>query len=112
MAKVTLYKNVYDKEQFKNTVDSSLPVDTTPIQTLPSIEEFFNYYSLLFYSIPKLGATNSHEYLIKSSQDYIGNQQSNEEVDALIQEINGLRETVLEQQQLIFDLTISGSVNG
>lgn len=112
MAKVTLYKNVYSKEQFKNTVDSSLPVNTTPTETLPSVEEFFNYYSLLFYSIPKLGDINSHEYLIKTSQDYIGNQQSNEEIDALIQEINGLRETVLEQQQLIFDLTISGSVNG
>lgn len=112
MAKVRLYKNVYSKDQFKNTVNSSLPEETTPTQALPSIDEFFNYYNQLFYNIPETGDNNSHEYLIKTSQQYIGDQQNNEEIDALIQEVNGLRETVLEQQELIFNLTISGSVNG
>lgn len=112
MAKVRLYKNVYSKDQFKSTVNSSLPGESAPAESLPSVDEFFNYYNLLFYNIPKTGDSNSHEYLIKTSQQYIGDQQNNEEIDALIQEVNGLRETVLEQQELIFNLTISGSVNG
>jgi hypothetical protein len=112
MANVKLYKNVYDKDQFKSTVDSALPTDPTPTQSIPSVGEFFNSYSQLFFDIPKTGETNSHEYLIKTSQAYVGDQQTNEEIDALIQEINGLRETVLQQQETIFNLTITGSLNG
>lgn len=112
MANVKLYKNVYNKDQFKSTVDSTLPTDPTPTQSIPSVDEFFNNYSQLFFDIPKTGETNSHEYLIKTSQAYVGDQQSNEEIDALIQEINGLRETVLQQQETIFNLTITGSLNG
>lgn len=112
MANVKLYKNVYNKDQFKSTVDSALPTDPTPTRSIPSVDEFFSNYSQLFFDIPKTGETNSHEYLIKTSQAYIGDQQTNEEIDALIQEINGLRETVLEQQETIFNLTITGSLNG
>ena len=112
MANVKLYKNVYNKDQFKSTVDSTLPTDPIPTQSIPSVDEFFNNYSELFFDIPKTGETNSHEYLIKTSQAYVGDQQTNEEIDALIQEINGLRETVLQQQETIFNLTITGSLNG
>jgi len=112
MANVKLYKNVYNKDQFKSTVDSALPTDPIPTQSIPSVDEFFNNYNQLFFDIPKTGETNSHEYLIKTSQAYIGDQQTNEEIDALIQEINGLRETVLQQQETIFNLTTTGSLNG
>ena len=46
MAKVRLYKNVYSKDQFKSTVNSSLPGESAPAESLPSVDEFFNYYNL------------------------------------------------------------------
>ena len=110
--KVTLTKQVYERQAFSNTVNSTFENQsgeevTAALQTL-SVEEFFNQYNQIFYNIPKEGLS-SHTTLIQQSQEYVGNQQTNEEIDALIQEVNGLRETVLEQQELIFNLTVSGS---
>ena len=111
--KVNLVKQVYQRTAFTNTVDTQFDSQTNNefIQQnqTPSPQEFFNHYDLLFYQIPKEGPV-SHTTLIQRSQEYVGNQQTNEEIDALIQEINGLRETVLQQQETIFNLTISGSV--
>lgn len=112
---VRVIKEVFNKVEFEKTVDISFSTDTTEATTqttdIPSITEFFNNYNTLFYNIPKEGV-DSHTTLIQRSQEYIGTQQTNDEIDALIQEINGLRQTVLEQQELIFNLTISGSANG
>ena len=113
--KVNLTKQVYTKESFNRVIDTSFPTANSIIVeeelSTPSIPEFFQIYNQLFYQIPKEG-TLSHTTLIQQSQEYVGDQQTNDEIDALIQEINGLRETVLEQQETIFNLTISGSTNG
>ena len=111
--KVNLVKQVYQRTAFTDTVDTQFDNQSnnefTEQNQTPSVQEFFNYYDLLFYQIPKEGST-SHTTLIQRSQEYVGDQQTNEEIDALIQEINGLRETVLQQQETIFNLTISGSI--
>jgi hypothetical protein len=113
--KITLSKNVYNKTQFEKTVDTTFtqPADTTltPQATTISVAEFFNNYQSLFYQIPKLGETDSHEYLVKTSQAYIGETQSDSDLTALISEIDSLRLTIFEQQQTISTL-ISGSING
>ena len=113
--KITLSKNVYSKTQFEKTVDTTF---TQPDPTLPtaqatiiSVAEFFNNYQTLFYQIPKLGETDSHEYLVKTSQAYIGGTQNDSELTALINEIDSLRLTIFEQQQTISTL-ITGSTNG
>ena len=112
---INIIKEVYNKEEFIKTVNTTFSTSTTEesnqnIDT-PTVAEFFNQYNQLFYQIPKEGPL-SHTALIQQSQEYVGDQQTNDEIDALIQEINGLRQTVLEQQETIFNLTISGSTNG
>ena len=111
--KVNLIKQIYGKDAFSNTIDISFESQSSEeanesLQLL-SVEEFFDQYNQLFYQIPKEGPL-SHTTLIQQSQEYVGDQQTNDEIDALIQEINGLRETVLEQQETIFNLTIRGSL--
>lgn len=109
---IPLIKDVYSKQQFNNTVDTSFSELTTGTaatadntqEPVTTVEEFFNQYNSLFYIIPKTGL-NSHQQLIDTSSTYVGNDAVNVEIEALIQEVNGLRETVLEQQQLIFNLT-------
>jgi len=106
--KVLLTKNVFNRQQFTRTVDVNFETqqqDQNAETTLPTVSEFFNYYQQLFYDIPKLGDTNSHQYLVNTSQNYIGDTQTNSEIEALIVEINSLRQTILEQQQTIFDLS-------
>jgi len=105
---VTLQKQVYDKNQYQKVIDTSFsqlvqPTSTNTGSALPSIDEFFTYYNQLFFDIPKFGVTNSHEYLIKTSQEYIGiSNVVNDEIQALINEVTELRQDNLElQQQLL-----------
>lgn len=107
---IKLLKGVYSKDQFEKIVDVSFPEDLTVENTTQptlTVDEFFKNYYLLFYDIPKVG-TKSHETLIKTSLDYVG-EQPNQEVENLLGEINNLQQTILSQQQTIYSLTISGS---
>jgi hypothetical protein len=61
----------------------------------PTTNEFFSMYNDMFYLIPELGATNSHEYLIKKSSEYIGFEANQEEIEALQAEIAQLRKIYL-----------------
>ena len=107
--KFSLIKNVYNKQQFEKTIDvefsqltSSDTVNNT--QTNLTVDQFFQQYQNLFYEIPKEGLANSHEYLIQTSQNYVGNVQNDEQLQALIDEINSLREQLVTQQDIITQL--------
>lgn len=114
MEQINLNKQVYDKNQYQKVIDTSFtqlvsPVSSSVSSSIPSItvDQFFQYYQDLFYIIPKLGEVNSHEYLIKTSTDYIGvSQQTNDTIQALVEEVTSLRQENLSLQQQI----ISGSI--
>jgi hypothetical protein len=106
---VNLSKQVYDKNQYTKVIDTSfkqLGVQTIQeqITTQPNTEEFFAMYNDLFYNIPELGATNSHEYLIKTSSEYIGFEANQEEILALQAEITQLRTELLDSQKQVISL--------
>lgn len=108
-----LNKQVFNKKAFNNTVDTTFTELTSSIAVptgsdLPSIEEFFDYYQALFYQIPKFGEGNSHQYLIFTSQDYLGSEGSNNQIiDALIEEVTSLRQENLELQQQLVTSSLS-----
>jgi hypothetical protein len=99
---VSLNKEVYLKPQYERTINTSftqLGVTTqADAPVLPTVDEFFQYYTELFYQIPKEGATNSHQYLVEQSSAYIGQQQQLEEIKALQEEITELRTQLLESR--------------
>ena len=107
MSNVNINKQVFDKIAFENTVNTSFTeltssVSITPTQSLPSVQEFFEYYNDLFYTIPKFGSADSHEYLVLTSQQYIGSTSTDQEViDALIAEVTELRQENLDLQQQV-----------
>lgn len=113
MAKIILNKEVLNKNQYQKVIDTSFtqlvqPPPVTP-ESIPSISvaEFFNNYQEIFFQIPKFGSINSHEYIIKTSQEYLGNDQlTNSTIQALIEEITQLRQENLEFQQQIISGTI------
>ena len=116
MANISLNKQVFNKQQFENTVDTSftqlsIPVTSSVITQTPTVEQFFEYYNQLFYQIPKLGDTNSHAYLVKTSGDYIGSTQNDDVIQALIDEINVLRQQVLDLQTSTSSQTLTSLKN-
>jgi hypothetical protein len=113
MANFPLTKQVFNKTAFDNTVNTSFTELTSSVviptgSVLPSIAEFFDYYQALFYQIPKFGDTNSHQYLVITSQDYLGSEAGgNEVIDALIAEVTALREENLSLQQELAQSTVN-----
>ena len=109
METLNLSKKIYSKSQYDRVINT----DFSQLASSPSIadanlnivapaaaiSEFFANYKQIFFTIPKLGATDSHEYLIKTSAEYIGtNPASNE--------INILQQQNLELNQQIIDLQL------
>jgi hypothetical protein len=114
--KVDTKKKVFNKAQYPKTINtqfSQLGVTsiTQAIAETPTVEEFFNLYDELFYDIPALGATNSHEYLVKTSGEYIDFDQQNEIIEALQQEITDLREENLKLQISAAETATGQSIN-
>jgi hypothetical protein len=108
---IQLSKTVYGKVTYPNIVDTEFtqllkPV-TEVIDNSITIDQFFQAYNDLFFEIPAAGDFNSHEELIKRSTEYTGVNQTSEEIDALLEEINQLRLENLDLQQQVDDLTTS-----
>ena len=109
--KLDLNKKSFNKLQYEKVIDTKFSQLATPLPTNLVINEpnpfstsleinvFFSKYSQLFFDIPKTGATNSHEYLIKTSSEYVDFQVMNDEMLALIDEINALQAQNLELNQ-------------
>lgn len=119
---IDLNKRVFDKNDYIKNIDTQFKelgvrsiVDE--LNNTVSIEDFFNYYNQLFYSIPREGDINSHEYLAKTSGDYINFSQINDQIIALQQEISDLRKDNLQLNLQIIEyqtgqkLSLTGSLS-
>ena len=108
MSQIPVQKTVFNKDSFGRVIDtqfSQLLNQTVEETDTFTVDDFFQLYEDLFYQIPKEGDTNSHRYLLQREADYLGVSISQEDVQALLNEITSLRQQVLETQQTINDLT-------
>ena len=113
-SELKLSKKLYNKSAYLNVIDTQfteLVPPTPPVEEPVSVDEFFVLYDTLFYEIPKEGEVNSHQFLIKSSIEYVDSQAISNDIQALLDEITSLREENLVLQQNIVDLTISTDDN-
>lgn len=114
---VEFQKQVFNKKQYEKIVDTSfkqLGVQSPQeqLEETPTVSDFFQMYDELFYDIPETGATNSHEYLIKQSSEYINFEQDNEEIGALQNEIAQLRTELLDTQRQLIEAQTGVSLEG
>jgi hypothetical protein len=101
--KVDLIRKTYSKIEYPKIIDtkfSQLGVVSIneQIAATVTVNQFFGYYNDLFYDIPSFGETNSHEYLVKTSGEYINFDQESAEIEALRAEISQLRRDLLQSQ--------------
>ena len=114
---INLNKEVFNKRDYQKTINTSFTqLDVPSVQEQltqqTTVSEFFNLYNELFYEINEIGETNSHEYLIKTSSQYINFNENDELIQALQNEIAQLREELLEaQQQLATDVSSTSTTN-
>lgn len=107
--KVDLVKEVYGRNTYVKVVNTKFSELYTPVTasqgpTTITVAQFFDYYNQLFFEIPATGELNTHEYLVKRSTEYLGGPVLSDNELAYIQEINALRQQLLEQSQNFLDL--------
>ena len=109
---VALIKPSFNKNSYEKVINTSFsqltqPVVNTAADQPISVQQFFTYYQQLFFTIPKFGEVNSHEYLIKTSTEYIGEttNENDELIQSLLEEINQLRQENLDLQQNVLNIT-------
>jgi hypothetical protein len=109
MSQIPIQKIVYDKNSYNrviNTQFSQLLNQSTDEEQLSfTVDDFFELYDQVFYQIPKEGDTNSHQYILQREADYLGISVSQDDVQALLNEITSLRQQVLDAQTTINELT-------
>jgi hypothetical protein len=109
MSQIPIQKTVFNKDTYSRVVDtqfSQLINQGAEEETLSfTVDDFFQLYDEVFYQIPKEGDTNSHQYILQREADYLGISISQDDVQALLNEITSLRQQVLEAQATINDLT-------
>ena len=109
MSQIPVQKTVFNKDTYERVVDTQfhqfLNQGTVEDTLSFTVDDFFQLYEDLFYQIPKEGDANSHRYILQREADYLGVSISQEDVQALLNEITSLRQQVLETQQTINDLT-------
>ena len=113
---VDLTKQVFSRNQYPqaiNTEFTEFGVVTIQdqIEEQVTVEDFFSQYNELFYDIPAEGEINSHEYLVRTSGEYISFDANQEEIEALREEISTLRQENLELEQENANLLLSSSAS-
>lgn len=109
MSQIPIEKTVFDKNQFGRVIDTQFSQllnnaseGETPTFTL---EDFFQLYEDLFYQIPKEGDTDSHRYILQKEADYLGIIVSQDDIQALLDEITNLRQQVLDTQTALDEIS-------
>ena len=104
-----LRREAFNRKQFDDTINTNFTelgvsnVDPSTFDpSLATVGDFFTIYQTLFYQIPKFGDVNSHEFLIKESTEYTQLVAQQEEIDALLAEIDELR---AQNVTLVADMT-------
>lgn len=107
--KLELIKRTHGLSTYQKAIDTTfrefVTVDEDQEEVSLSVDDFFSEYERLFFDIPVSGSINSHTYMIERSTQYVGGGIQDEEKRALIEEINSLRQQLLDLGQTY--LTIS-----
>ena len=102
---VKIQKTVFNSEDFKKVVDTKFKTFTQPeiVENVETVNELFRLYDKLFYSIPIKGP-NSHQYLVERSMELYKFEQTQEEIQPLLDEIADLRTRLLAANQEIITI--------
>ena len=109
MSQIPVQKTVFNKDTYSKVINTQFSqlINQGAEEEQPSftVDDFFQLYEELFYQISKEGDTNSHQYILQKEADYLGISISQDDVQALLNEITSLRQQVLDAQTTINELT-------
>ena len=102
MSQILIQKTVFNKDTYGRVVNTQfsqlINQQTSNVAAPLTVDEFFKLYEEIFYQIPKEGDINSHRYILEKEAEYLGINLNNDDIQALLDEITTLRQTVLDTQ--------------
>lgn len=104
---IELRKEIYGTATYKKVIDTEftqLVSQEEDVVDDATVDRLFQLYDNLFYQVPLTGASTSHEYLAKRSSEYLGGAVLSDNEKALIEEINSLRQQLLEANKSLTDI--------
>ncbi len=108
MAREDIYMTKFslNKQQYDTVVDKEFKTFTLPEPEVDTdtAEELFRLYDKLYFTIPREGNENSHQYLLEKSSELVDFDKTTEDIEPLLDEIAQLRQQLLQANQQIFDL--------
>lgn len=103
MQDIDLIKEIKGIATYNKVINTNFTELITPqsavTASVPTVSDFFSIYESLFFDIPISGSTNSHQYLVERSTEYLGGSIVDQEKQALIEEINSLRQQLIDLSQ-------------
>jgi hypothetical protein len=108
MSQIPVQKTVFNKDTYCRVIDTQFTqlISVEGEENLSfTVDDFFELYDQLFYQIPRDGETDSHQYILQREADYLGISLSQDDVQALLDEITSLRQQVLDTQTVVNELT-------
>ena len=108
---LNLFRQVYGQNTYRRVIDTEFRqlVEQDDItEDNITVDRFFEIYEEIFFQIPLTGEINSHEYLVNRSSEFIGGAILTDNEKALIQEINSLRQQLLESNTNLVEISKLG----
>lgn len=103
--KVKLERTVKKQDEFNKVISKDFTTFTQPltVEDTDTLTELFRMYDKLYLDIPIEGA-QSHTYLIQQSSKLVEVVQEGPDIQPLLDEINDLRQRLLDANQTINEL--------
>ncbi len=107
--RVDLVKKIYGANTYPKIINTAftelVSTQTETEEVSMNVDELFQQYERLFFDIPISGSINSHSYMVERSTQYIGGSVEDQEKRALIEEINSLRQQLLDLSQTYLNIS-------
>tara|TARA_A100000172_G_scaffold80896_1_gene71803 strand:+ start:268 stop:639 length:372 start_codon:yes stop_codon:yes gene_type:complete len=108
MAEINIQKTVFNRTEFERVVDRNFKTFVPPIELVDTdtVAEFFRLYNKLYLEIPLRNSNSSHEYLIRRSSELVDLDETDDQLQPLLDEIANLRAQLVDSNEDILRLEL------
>ena len=108
MAEINIQKTVFNRSEFERVVDRNFKTFVPPVELVDTdtVAELFRLYNKLFLEIPLRNSNSSHEYLIRRSSELVDLDETDDQLQPLLDEIANLRAQLVDANEDVLRLEL------
>lgn len=108
MAEINIQKTVFNRTEFERVVDRNFKTFVPPVELVDTdtVAELFRLYNKLYLEIPLRNSNSSHEYLIRRSSELVDLDETDDQLQPLLDEIANLRAQLVEASEDVLRLEL------